>query len=88
VLVLKNRVCPEFTLLNIYFLSFRILNRERESLLAQTLNLRLPRKTESALEFFTVFKYFLTFRIFEKLELALKLSSWGGGGPPASYATG
>jgi len=31
VLSLKNIVCPEFTVLNIYFLSFRILN-----------NLRLP----------------------------------------------
>jgi len=26
VLVLKNRVCPEITVLNSYFLSFRILN--------------------------------------------------------------
>jgi len=25
-LALKNRVCPEFTVLNMYFLSFRILN--------------------------------------------------------------
>jgi len=33
VLSLKNRVCPEFTVLNIYFLSFRILN-----------NLRMPWK--------------------------------------------
>ena len=32
-LALKNRVCPEFTAMNIYFLSFRILN-----------NLRLPEK--------------------------------------------
>jgi len=31
VLALKESVCPEFTVLNIYFLSFRILN-----------NLRLP----------------------------------------------
>jgi len=30
-LALKNRVCPEFTVLNMYFLSFRILS-----------NLRLP----------------------------------------------
>jgi len=30
-LSLKNKVCPEFTVLNMYFLSFRILN-----------NLRLP----------------------------------------------
>jgi len=42
-------------------------------------------------------KYFLSFRIFEELQLALKtefalnFSSWGGGRPPrppASYATG
>ena len=71
------------TVLNIYFLSFRILN-----------NLRLPWKTEFALKFFTVLKYFLSFWIFEQLELALKtkfalnFSSRGGGRPPASYATG
>jgi len=65
-----------------YFFSFRILN-----------NLRLPRKTESSLEFFTVLKYFLSIRIFEKLELvlitefAMHFSSRGGGIPPASYAT-
>ena len=39
VFALKNRVCPEFTVLNIYFLCFRILN-----------NLRLPWKTECALK--------------------------------------
>ena len=61
VLALKNRVCPEFTVLNIYLLSFRILN-----------NLRLPWKTETALKIFTVLKYFLSFRIVEQLELALK----------------
>ena len=44
---------PEFTVFNICFLSFRILN-----------NLRLPWKTEFALKFFTVLKYFLSFRIF------------------------
>ena len=42
---LKNRVWPEFTVFNIYLLSFRILN-----------NLRLPWKTEFALKFFTVLK--------------------------------
>jgi len=41
VLALKKKVCLEFTVLNIYFLSFRILN-----------NLRLPSKTEFALKFF------------------------------------
>jgi len=63
VLALKKKVCPEFTVLNIYFLSFRIFN-----------NLRLSWKTEFALEFFTVLKYFLSFRIFEQLEPALKKS--------------
>ena len=61
VLALKNRACPEFTVLNIYFYSFRILN-----------NLRLPWKTEFALKFFTALKYFLSIRIFEELALALK----------------
>jgi len=32
----------------------------------------LALKTEFALKFFTVMKYFLSFRIFEQLELALK----------------
>jgi len=56
-------MCPDFTVLNIYFLSFRILT-----------NLRLPWKTELALKFFTVglLKYFLSFRIFQQLALALK----------------
>ena len=35
-------------------------------------NLRLPWKTECALNFFTVLKYFLTLRIFEQHALALK----------------
>jgi len=84
VLALKKKVCPEFTVLNIYFLSFRILNY-----------LRLPWKTEFTLKFFTALKYYLsfrkyftvlnivfTFRIFEQLELALNFSSRGGGRPP------
>jgi len=54
VLALKNRVCLEFTVLNMYFLSFIILN-----------NLRLPRKTEFALKFFAALKYVLSFWIFE-----------------------
>jgi len=82
VVALKNRVFPEFTVLNIYFLSFRIWN-----------NLRLPCKTEFALKIFTVLKYFLSFRIFEQLELVLKtefaqnFSSRGPAALPASYAT-
>jgi len=35
-------------------------------------NLRLLLKTEIPLKFFTVLKYFLPFRIFEQLALALK----------------
>jgi len=61
VLALKNSVCPEFNVLNMYFLSFIILN-----------NLRLPWKIEFALKFFAALKYFLSFRIFEKFPLALK----------------
>ena len=66
----------ESTVLNVYFLSLRILN-----------NLRLPWKTEFALKIFTVLKYFLSFRIFEQLELAFKtefalnFSSRGSGRP-------
>jgi len=71
VLALKNRVCLEFTLLNIYFLSVSILN-----------NLHLPWKTEFTLKFFTVLKYFLSFRIFEQLELTLNFLSLGGRLPP------
>ena len=59
-LALKSE-CPDFTVLNIHFSSFRILN-----------NLRLPWKTESAMEFFTVLKYFLSFRIFEQVVLVLE----------------
>jgi len=60
-LALKNRGCPEFTVLIIYFLSFRIFEQ-----------LALSLKHGVALEFFTVLKYFLSFRIFEQLRLALK----------------
>ena len=60
VLALKNRV-PELTVLNIHFLSFRILN-----------NLRLPWKTEFALKFFTLLNILFAIRVFEQLALALK----------------
>jgi len=50
-----------FTVLNLYFLLFKILQ-----------NLRLPWKTEFALKIFTVFNLFFTFRIFEQLAFALK----------------
>ena len=82
VLALKNRVCPEFTVLNISFLLFRIFEQ-----LSLALNKRV------VLEFFTVSnKYLLSFRIFEQLALALKtefalkfFKPEGGGRPPASY---
>jgi len=51
-------------------------------------NLRLPWKTEFALKFFTVLKYFISFWIFGQLELALKtefaliFSSRGAANPP------
>ena len=53
--------CPEFTVLIIYFLSFRIFEQ-----------LALSLKNGMALEFFTVLKYFLSFWIFEQLVLAVK----------------
>jgi len=58
-------VCPEFIVLNIHFLSFRIFEQ-----------LALALKNRVALKFVTVwnmyFIYFLSFRIFEQLALALK----------------
>jgi len=71
VLALKNRVCPEFTVLNIYILPFIILN-----------NLRLPWKTGFALKFFTVLKYFLSFRIFEQNRVCPEFFKPGGRPPP------
>jgi len=59
-LSLKNRGCTEFTVLNGYFLLFRILEK-----------LALSLKNRVALEFFTVLKYILLFRILEQLALAL-----------------
>jgi len=41
-------MCPEFTVLNMYFLSFRIFEQ-----------LALALKNRVALKFFTVLKYFL-----------------------------
>ena len=60
-LSLKNRGCPEFTVLNVYFLLFKIFEQ-----------LALALKNRVALEFFTVLKYILLFRIFEELAVALK----------------
>jgi len=47
----------------------------------------LALKTEFGLKIFTVLKYFLSFRIFQQVVLALKtefalnISSWGAGSP-------
>ena len=87
-LALKNRVCPEFTVLNIHFLSFRILNNLRlpwktvcpeifhciEIFLSFRIfeQAALSLKTEFDLKFFTALKYFLSFRIFQQVVLALK----------------
>ena len=60
-LALKNRGCPDFTVLNMYFLLFRIFEQ-----------LALALKNKLALTIFTVFKYFLSFRIFGQLALSLK----------------
>jgi len=61
-LALKNRGCSEFTVLNIYFLLFRIFEQ-----------MRLPwKKNRVAQKFFIVLKYISSFRIFEQLVLALK----------------
>jgi len=54
-------VCPEFTVLNIYFLSFGIFEQ-----------LTLALTNRVALKFFTALKYFLSFRIFGQLALGLK----------------
>ena len=74
VLALKNRLCPEFTLLTIYFLSFRILNNA------------LALKNRICPGIFLL-KCFLSFRIFEKRDLALKtefaLNFSSRGRPPA-----
>jgi len=57
----ENRVCPEFAVLNIYFLSFRIF----EQLALALKNMRCP-------DIFHCIEIFLSFRIFEQLALALK----------------
>jgi len=54
-------VCPEFTVLNIYFLSFRIIEQ-----------LVLALKNRFCPEFTVLDIYFLSVRIFEQLALALK----------------
>jgi len=76
---LKNRVCPEFTV-------FFILQNFEQLVLAL--------KNRICPEIFHCIEIFLSFRIFEQLDLALKtefalnFSSRGGGRPPALYATG
>ena len=82
----ENRVCPEFTVLNIYFLSSRIFKQ-----------LALALKNRAALKFFTVWKCFYHSGFLSNLCLPRKQSlPWnfsrqGGGRPPtprspASYA--
>jgi len=53
----ENRVCPEFTVLNIHFLSFRIFEQ-----------LALALKTRVALKCFTVLKYFYHSRFLSNLR--------------------
>ena len=78
----ENRVCPDFTVLNLYFLLFRILN-----------NLRLPWKTEFALKIFLYWNIFHLSRFLSDLRLPWKQNlPWFfqtrvGGRPPASYTT-
>jgi len=60
-LALKNRGCPEFTVLNVYFLLYRIFEQ-----------LALALKNRVAQKFFAVWKILFTFRIFEQLVLAMK----------------
>jgi len=57
---LKNKGCPDFTVLNIFFI------------IQDVEKLALALKNRVALECFTVLKYCLSFRIFEQLALALK----------------
>jgi len=71
---LKNRGCPDFTVLNMYFLLFRIFEQ-----------LAVALKNRVVLKIFTVFKDFLSFRIFGQLALALK-TEFAPPRPPASYA--
>ena len=95
-LALKNRGFPEFSVPNIYYYS-GILNNLRllwktEGVLNSLYwmyffysgflsNLGLPWKT-AALEFFTVLKYILLFRVFEQLAVALKFfKTWGAAAP-------
>ena len=60
-LALKNRECPEFTVLNMYFLSFRIFEQ-----------LALALTNRVALEFFTVLKIFLHSEFLSNLRLPWK----------------
>jgi len=58
---LKNKGCPEFTVMNIYLLLFRIFEE-----------LALALKNTVVLEIFAVLKYVLSFRIFSNLRLPWK----------------
>jgi len=59
-LALKNRVCPDFTVLNIYFLSFRIFEK-----------LALALKISTVLEYFLSFRIFEHLALVLKTEFAL-----------------
>jgi len=80
-LALKNRGCPEFTVLNVYFLLFRSFEQLAPAL-----------KNRVALEFFTALKYILLFRIFAQLAVALKtefalnfFKTGGAAAPPTPH---
>ena len=78
-LTLKNRVCPEFTVLNVFFvlqnfeqLALALKNRvspENSHCIEITIfeELAVALKTEFFLKYFTVLNIVFTFRIFEQL---------------------
>ena len=70
-LALKNRVCPEFTVLNIYFLSFRIFEQ-----------LALALKFLTLLKYFLSFRNFEQLALALKTEFALNFSDRGVVAPP------
>ena len=84
-LALKNRACSEFTVLHIYFLSFKIFEQLVVALKNRVclelihcieyifLSIRSFEQLALALKFFTVLKYFVSFGNFEQLALALKI---------------
>jgi len=90
---LKNRGCCEFTVLNIYFLLFRIFQQLALALKIFTVlnilftfrieQLSLALKNRVVMEIFTVLKYFLSIRVFQQFALTLKIfKPWGAASPP------